>query len=209
MFVHYSQCFSGHLEHLWLQLGILDMSFLKENANWRVPLDFGFWICWSIISLCQSIFKKSTSPTDLRKMECTFLVCSIVRIVVGKTEKKQNRFLRSARKFWLKNHVRWLHEMEFWPSKIVQNGPTKTQREKSILCSLLFAFWVPKKHILHHCGIRKKTLCFMTLWRIHLQRWICGENLNHHELLIHQTYKLMVQKSHSQPPLVCIPNPVF
>ena len=89
MFVHYSQCFSGHLEHLWLQLGILDMSFLKENANWRVPLDFGFWICWSIISLCQSIFKKSTSPTDLGKMECTFLLCSIVRIVVGKTEKNR------------------------------------------------------------------------------------------------------------------------
>ena len=40
------------------------------------------------MSLCQSIFQKSTSPTDLGKMECTCLLCSIVRIVVGKTEKK-------------------------------------------------------------------------------------------------------------------------
>ena len=35
------------------------------------------------------------------------------------------------------------------------------------------------------------------------------KNRSHHELLIHQTYKLMVQKSYSQPPFGCIPKPVF
>ena len=122
------------------------------------------------MSLCQSIFKESTSPRDLGKMEWMHLSVVFNRLhCTGKDRKnQQNRFLPSAIKFWLKNHVRWLHEMEFWPSKILQNGPTKTQREKSILCSLLFAFWVPKKHILYHCGIRKK----------HFASWHCEESIS-------------------------------